>query len=453
MKNRLSKKNIFAAIIVLYLAPLIVSAQVPRLEVVFTPDPLFSEASVLPGDSVSGTVEVTNNSGEEQTVITEAINVSDPDSLSDEMNLTIEDDSSNTFYDSGDGTFFDFLTGGAHTLTNPLSDGDSVVFTFTVDFLEATGNDFQKTELGFDLCVGFLDELSGLDCGGTSIGDEQGTEGGGQTQVDPPTLELTSGGGGPVDLLHLEISNERVVDIDDIGGAAIIAWETNLFSTSQVVYGLNSGGPYSLNPSLPNFGYPFATIEDEYKVLEHVAILTGLIPGEGYLYRVVSRASPPTVSYEHDFIVEDMETDEGNEILALLDTPPDTFAPSGAGSSGGGTNTSVSNTFIAPEIEEEAESGSSENTTTTPTLAEEEVEETSEPQVSMESASLEEESLSLADRGLLAAAFFTGFFDGEKSSCLIYAGLNLLLIYLVHVLWRKFASSNSTEKTVNAPSF
>jgi len=62
-----------------------------------------------------------------------------------------------------------------------------------------------------------------------------------------------------INAASLAISNERVaeISINESGteGFALIEWETNFLSTSQVIYGLASGGPYSINISMPNFGY------------------------------------------------------------------------------------------------------------------------------------------------------------------------------------------------------
>jgi LPXTG-motif cell wall-anchored protein len=83
------------------------------------------------------------------------------------------------------------------------------------------------------------------------------------------------------------------------------------------VYGLASEGPYSLSLTLPNFGYPLGTIEDTNKVESHTVSIIGLVPNQIYNYRVVSRASPPTVSNEYSFILKEDGTVETNSPLAL----------------------------------------------------------------------------------------------------------------------------------------
>ena len=460
MKNYRIQQHIALLAGLFLLAPVFASAQeAPRLEVIFTPDPLFSETSILPGDSVSGTVEVTNNSGEPQQVITEAINVSDPNMLSDQMHLTITDDGANTIFDSGDGTFYDFLTGGAFTLTSPLVDGDTIFYTFTVDFLEGAGNDTQKDELGFDLCVGFYSEVSGMNCGDTVVSGEGDTDGNTDTQGDGGTTVEGSGGsggggggGGPIDLQHLQIENERVVSVDEVNGSALIAWETNLYSTSQVVYGLTSGGPYSLMPLSTNFGYPNATPEDTHKVLSHAVLLTGLIPGETYSFRVASRASPPTVSFEHDFVVKKAEEK----------TPPSPPEAGGGTSGEGDTGTDgSSNTSNGSILAVNTSGGSSGggNTSSSPeegtgtstgasTTTEETTSTTSKP-VAVPASPTDDSGLPLATEGLTAAAFFAGLFENDSSACILYTFIVLLVIYLVSLLYAKTAGEHARKSVKN----
>ena len=113
--------------------------------------------------------------------------------------------------------------------------------------------------------------------------------------------------------------------ISIVGDTATIQWDTNLLATSQVIYGPVPPGGYILNTGiLPYLGYPLGTTENGTKVLNHSVTLTGLAPGT-YVYRVVSRASPPTVSVEHTFTMPTTTSGSGNVVLAQT------------GSTGGGT--------------------------------------------------------------------------------------------------------------------
>jgi len=296
------------AIIALFPTSVVQAQAVPRLEVIFTPDPLFNELNFLPGDGISGTAEVINNSGETQNVLVEAINIADNEGLGGVLDLAIKEGETTHYYD----TLGNFLSVGEVALSE-LSDGNSTTYTFIVTFGEGIEN-YQGSALGFDICVGFED-ADGIACGNTVISNEgdmdieDGGEGSGDlgNKIIVKGLGRTRGGGGIINAASLAISNERVaeISINESGteGFALIEWETNFLSTSQVIYGLASGGPYSINISMPNFGYPYTTEEYFPKTTEHSVFLSGLIPGETYSYRVVSRASPPTVSYEHTFVV------------------------------------------------------------------------------------------------------------------------------------------------------
>lgn len=280
-------------------------AYAENLVVNFEADPLFSEANFLPGNEVVRTVGVTNNSEESQDIIVESINATDEDGLGDELNLVIKEGAT-TLYDD---TLGEFLRAGEVSLSE-LGVDNSTTYSFGVTFNSGSDNDTQATNLGFDLCVGF--EGGETNCGGTTVGGEGGTDGGGTSGGGGSSGGSGGGGGGGggiIDHTPLEVFNEEVTDTNNTSVTAVIEWDSNLLSTSQVVYGKESDGPYSLNMTVdPYFGYPQGTLEDKAKVTHHVVVLTGLDVGETYLYRVVSRASPPTVGFEQKFTL----AQEGN---------------------------------------------------------------------------------------------------------------------------------------------
>ncbi|MBI5405906.1 fibronectin type III domain-containing protein [Candidatus Kaiserbacteria bacterium] len=272
-------------------------AQAP-LGVQFVPDPLFNKSNFLPLDSTAGTVTVTNNSGATQNVLTEAINVFDAGNFSALLHLSITGNSGTLFDDS----LANFLSTAGEVPLGAIGNGESKTFTYNVSFIDSSDNSYQGKTLGFDVCVGFNGGTTR--CGNTVVGGEGG--GGGGTPPGGGTILGSGGGGGGGSIGNsLFIFNEKALDISNVGqsGLATITWETNLLSTSQVVYGPVSGGPYALVLIPPNFGYPFATPEDTTKVTNHSFLLTGLTPGETYVYRVISRASPPTISVERRFTV------------------------------------------------------------------------------------------------------------------------------------------------------
>jgi hypothetical protein len=84
-----------------------------------------------------------------------------------------------------------------------------------------------------------------------------------------------------------------------------IAWSTNIPSTSEVIYGLTSDGPFKLNISAINFGYPFKTKEDRSLVTKHNVSLPNLSIGKSYTVRVVSGAGNPTFGPEYTFTLNE----------------------------------------------------------------------------------------------------------------------------------------------------
>ena len=308
----------------------------PRLEVDFEPDPLFGAENFLPADVANGTITVINNSGEEQDVLVEAINAIDDEGLGDELVLTISE-GTNILYDESDGTFGDFLRAGELPLS-ALPAGGQTTYSFEVEFTEeSTGP--QGAFIGFDICVGF--EGGDILCGDTVIGDEDETD-------DPSDDDniFISGASGYIPTPQLSLWGEHLSwsGADGSGGAMVtIEWNTNLLATSKVVYGVSEdddGNPitYTLDLGDANFGYPIGTNENSPKTKDHLVDIDGLLPNREYKYRVVSRASPPTVSYEHTFFVE-MEVGE------LLDGGEEDFSgdiSSGdeTGAQDGGTDTS-----------------------------------------------------------------------------------------------------------------
>ena len=256
------------------------------LEVIFDPDPLFNKPNFLPGDETSGEVTVTNDSGVTKNILTEAINVSDNDNFGSLLHLNI---SGGTPYDD---SLADFFSTAGEVPLGLIADGEEKTFTYTISFIDSSDNSYQGKTLGFDICVGFQGETT-THCGDTVAG---GDGGGGSIS-----------GSGSSGSIILTIFDEQALNISSVdeSGIATITWNTNKLATSQVIYGPTPPS-YILDivePYWGYFGYPLGTVEDTTKVINHSVSLTGLIPGQTYVYRVVSRASPPTISSEHRFTV------------------------------------------------------------------------------------------------------------------------------------------------------
>jgi len=264
------------------------------LEVDFEENPLFNEANFLPGESVTRCVDVTNNSGETKKIGLEIIdNLScSTDCLSDKLDLVI---SQSTIVLSGSLTTF---YGAGEQILSDLNTANTTRYCFSMTFNPDAGNTYKNSSADFNIKIGFFGE--------ESIGEETGGGGG--------------GGGGRIIIDGLEIFNELSTEISI--SDTVITWNTNLDSTSRVIYSPD-GFPHTLqvnNP--PNYGYVFSTDEDSSKVINHSMLITGLLPGTTYYYRCISHASPDTVSQEHTFTTmaqgevkgESTEKDKGSSV-------------------------------------------------------------------------------------------------------------------------------------------
>jgi len=279
-----------AVIAILGFAPRVFAAEGP-MTATFVPNPIFGAVlNFLPGDIKTGNVTVINNTGDEQNVYAESVNGLDPDGFGSQLRLRVLEGAIERY----DDVFSDFLSTGPIPLSS-LGAGDTTTYTFEVSFIDSEDNDYQGKSLGFDLCIGFSGGT--FQCGDTVVGDEEPIDEG-----SPSTGSGSSsgGGGGSGQFLQLVIFNEQATDINSLDGSAVITWNTNLLATSQVVYGPTPPS-YTLDLNALYFGYPSGTTETITKVVNHSVTLTGLVPGGTYKYRVVSRASPATVSPEHTF--------------------------------------------------------------------------------------------------------------------------------------------------------
>lgn len=377
----------------------------PPLSISFQSNPLFSEANFLPGNEVVRTVGVTNNSSVQQNIIVEAINAVDDGGLGDKLHLIIRAGET-VLYNN---TLGAFLRAGRVPLSTISSLGNTT-YSFGVTFDGDANNDTQNAVLGFDLCIGFRD--GDKHCGSTTVGGERDT--GGETGGDSGGVIIGgtgggggggSGGNGPISGTNLIIFNEKSSGITgatdtSTTGTALITWNTNKLSTSQVVYGPNTTTyTFDVN-NLPAFGYPFVTVEDSNKVTSHSVLLTGLVPGQTYVYRVVSRASPPTVSFEHQFTIP-FSTEGGDNVFAV--------------------NTNTSNT-----INTGTSVGGVENTGGNNDLS-------GDGGVVLEKTEPIDKPFEFTN-GNVAVAFMSGFGD-ILSPCSLIALIILLVLYLIWKLW------------------
>lgn len=289
--------------------------------------PLFDEANFLPGQEVARWVKVTNSSGQAQRIAVQPLNITDINRLGDVLNLEIKEGGV-TLYNKPLSTFF---SGGEEFLSK-LASGNTTQYDFIVSFYSGTQNKFQGKTLGFDILIGFQGEEGGILPGAGSTSGYGGSNG-------PP-------GGLPP---GLSIYNEAVVSTTPTG-TALISWMTSYYSTSQVVYGIDTGAPYNLDLTAPNFGYPNATVEDSAKVINHAVEVAGLILGKTYRYRAVSHASPPTVSFEHTFVMPTEEEFAKRILAGVIQVP-------GAAHGQQASAPEVSGTAAGASIEGDGETG------------------------------------------------------------------------------------------------
>jgi hypothetical protein len=271
--------------------PLPLEAAVPDLAVTFEQTPLFSELEVKPGDMVTRTVLVTNNGSENHTVITTTQNVDNTDAFGDALDLDIDFGVVNKFSN----TFTNFFA-ESELVLGILLPGQSVILSYSVGVNPSAGNVYQGTEMTFDLLVGFQE--------GEVVPDT--------TPPTPTPSPAPSAGGGVISTAPaFFISNVRILSQDALLGTATIAWDTNLLASSQIVYGPESGAPYSLNAGETFFGYPQGLAEVFSNTIAHQMTLTGLTAGETYRFRTASRpssAGSQSTSFEFSFTLGQEET-------------------------------------------------------------------------------------------------------------------------------------------------
>lgn len=269
----------------------------PNLTVVFNPNPLFSQVNFAPGQTTTGSIQVTNNSAQTQKAQIEAIKQSNEGGLAEQFNFVVKQDG-NILYEK---TLKEFFDAGQVYLSDVASDA-TVKYDLSVTFKSEAGNDLQGKTVGFDLVAGFL----------------------GQEGITPPSNSgsYSGGGGGGSGLPQGLVIYEDQINVHVTGQTtATISWSTSYNSTSQVVYASDAEFPavtFVVNP--PGFGYPHHTADDLTKVTLHTVFLTGLIPDTNYHFRVISHASPPTVSYEHTFTTWPVGLAASNPAVAGAET-------------------------------------------------------------------------------------------------------------------------------------
>ncbi|MCX6796843.1 MAG: DUF11 domain-containing protein, partial [Candidatus Falkowbacteria bacterium] len=105
-------------------------------------------ANIMPGDSVTRWIKVTNKTNENITIDTSATGVNDPYNLGDMLNIVITKGSS-TLYQNTLSTFFN---AGSISLGS-LAANENVQYYYTISFNTQAGNDYQDKTLMFDIII------------------------------------------------------------------------------------------------------------------------------------------------------------------------------------------------------------------------------------------------------------------------------------------------------------
>ena len=234
------------------------------LEVEFEEAPLFSEANIMPGDSVSRTVKVTNV-GEAEESVEVLVNNTFSDGLADYLQITVTSSLGEHLAGNLSAFFASTPLGLGTLLPNEYR-----IYTFTVELPVLTGNAAMLKQAGFDLIIGFV--------GGERVSDNEpeGPGGGG-------------GGGSSGSVSQLTIFNEQVASVSVNAQNAVITWNSNLPATSYLVCGVVGPEPFVLTNTPPLFGYQFALPEVDHAVLGHSLTVTDLVPNEEYECRPAGR--------------------------------------------------------------------------------------------------------------------------------------------------------------------
>ena len=157
-------------------------------------DPIFVVNDMAPGDSESHTVTVHNDAAITRPVAVRGILTSETANLSSALNITISDDVTDLYGGSspiGAKTLQQFFTdslGSEGVFLSNQTPGSTKNYTFKVDFIPESGNEFQNASVVFDLKIG-ISIPTPAECAGMNLNGDLifGT-------VKKDILQGTSGG-------------------------------------------------------------------------------------------------------------------------------------------------------------------------------------------------------------------------------------------------------------------
>lgn len=175
------------------------------LEAAFSNAPLFSaptSSNLAPVAVQTGTITVTNNGSDTETVLLAALATSST-GLAEAVELTVTEGESVRYV----GTFADFFATSSVVLSD-LAAAATTSYTLTATFLSDSGNEYQGTGMAFDLRIGFASGVgvtSPAGGGGTGGGGNGGSSSGGIINRAPTPGDSNNPDG---DVAGIATSNE-----------------------------------------------------------------------------------------------------------------------------------------------------------------------------------------------------------------------------------------------------
>ena len=143
------------------------------LTVQFERDPLFYETNLVPGDTKTGWIKVTNNSSTTaQEILIKSDSVyecTETYCLSDMLNMVISEGGSPPLYSESLTKFFEDSENGL--LLSLLGPGDTTQYDISVYFNESAENEYQAKTTNFDLIIGL--EITGRVAGVATAPSEE----------------------------------------------------------------------------------------------------------------------------------------------------------------------------------------------------------------------------------------------------------------------------------------
>ena len=188
LKYNIIKNIVLISMTISMLFAFSVRARAAELTVIFNANPqtasevcdldpeggaLFSSLDVKPGDTLSQTLEIKNDSQDDVLLSIEMINVDEPGffhHLSDVLELKVIDDATSDVIDVGVGTVGEWKSKKTIVLPKILGSENAKSYTFTVSIDSSVDNDYQEKNLSFDLK--FVCENLAEDSEGDVLGDE-----------------------------------------------------------------------------------------------------------------------------------------------------------------------------------------------------------------------------------------------------------------------------------------